>query len=233
MKKVLLGIIGVLILTGCTNKEMVSYYENTKAGGKIDSYQLDLRIYGTYGDKTFNEIVRVDNYKGTQFKVDNIGKNIVVPNMEEEKEPNSEETNDDMLPIFRDNSSYRIDNKNYEFKDNSYVEVETLMYTNPNAYLEVVSKAKKVEELKEEKIGENTYKIYTFKVSKSDMEPILNDSELKGLKLKADASAKVWIDKDSRVHKVIYYLIDGKDRVEINASVFRINIINDMSNLIR
>lgn len=232
MKKILLGIIGVLILTGCTNKEMVSYYENTKAGGKIDSYQLDLRIYGTYGDKTFNEIVRVDNYKGTQFKVDNIGKNIVVPNLDE-KEPTSEETKDDMLPILRDNASYRINEKNYEFKDNSYVEVETLMYTNPNAYLEVVSKAKKVEELKEEKIGENTYKIYTFKVSKSDMEPILNDSELKGLKLKADASAKVWIDKDSRVHKVIYYLIDGKDRVEINASVFRINIINDMSNLIR
>lgn len=232
MKKILLGIIGVLILTGCTNKEMVSYYENTKAGGKIDSYQLDLRIYGTYGDKTFNEIVRVDNYKGTQFKVDNIGKNIVVPNLDE-KEPTSEETKDDMLPILRDNASYRINEKNYEFKDNSYVEVETLMYTNPNSYLEVVSKAKKVEELKEEKIGENTYKIYTFKVSKSDMEPILNDSELKGLKLKADASAKVWIDKDSRVHKVIYYLIDGKDRVEINASVFRINIINDMSNLIR
>lgn len=232
MKKILLGIIGVLILTGCTNKEMVSYYENTKAGGKIDSYQLDLRIYGTYGDKTFNEIVRVDNYKGTQFKVDNIGKNIVVPNMEE-KEPNSEETEDDMLPIFRDNSSYRIDNKNYELKDNSYVEVETLMYTNPDSYLEVVSKAKKVEELKEDKIGEETYKTYTFKVNKSDMESILKDGALKDLKLKSDVSAKVWIDKDNRVYKVIYYLIEGKDKVEINASFFRFNIIKDMKNNIR
>lgn len=233
MKKILLGIIGALILTGCTSKELVSYYENTKAGGKIDSYQLDLRIYGTYDDKTFNEIVRVDNYKGTQFKVDNIGKNIVVPNLGEEKETDSEEPNEDMLPIVRDNASYRINEKNYELKDNSYVEVETLMYTNPNSYLEGLTKAKKVEELKEDKIGENTYKTYVFKVSKSDMEPILKDGELKDLKLKSDVSAKVWIDKDSRVHKVIYYLTEGKDRVEINASFFRINIVNDMSNIVK
>lgn len=232
MKKILLGILGVLLISGCTNKDMVSYYENTKAGGAIDSYQLDLRIYGSYGGETYNEIVRVDNYKGTQFKIDNIGKNTAVPNVEE-KEPNSEETEDDMLPFLRDNASYRIDNKNYELKDNSYVEVETLMYTNPDSYLEVLTKAKKVEELKEDKIGEETYKTYTFKVNKSDMESILKDGALKDLKLKSDVSAKVWIDKDARVYRIIYYLVDGKDRVEINASIFRINIINDMSNIVK
>lgn len=232
MKKILLGILGVLLLSGCTNKDMVSYYENTKAGGAIDSYQLDLRIYGSYGGETYNEIVRVDNYKGTQFKIDNIVKNTVVPNVEE-KEPNSETTEDDMLPFLRDNASYRIDGKNYELKDSAYVEVDTLMYTNPNVYLETISKAKKVEELKEDKIGDNTYKTYSFKVDKKDMEPILKDGALKDLKLKSDVSVKVWIDKDSRVYKVIYYLIEGKDRVEINASIFRINIINDMSNIVR
>lgn len=229
MKKILLGILGVLLLSGCTNKEMVSYYENTKAGGKIDSYQLDLRIYGSFGDETYNEIFRVDNYKGTQFKVDNIGKNIVLP----KEEPTEKEVQDDLLPIMRDNSSYKIDGKSYELKDNTYVEVETLMYTNPNIYLETITKAKKVEELKEDKIGDNTYKTYSFKVDKKDMEPILKDGALKDLKLKSDVSAKLWIDKDSRVYKVIYYLIEGKDRVEINASFFRINVINDMSNIVR
>lgn len=227
MKKILLGIIGVLLLSGCTSKEMVTYYENTKAGGAIDSYQLDLRIYGSYDGKTYNEIVRVDNYKGTQFKVDNILKNNLIP----EQQPTEEK--EEVLPRMVENASYRIDNKNYELKDNKYVEVESLMYTDPNTYLETISKAKKVEELKEDKIGDNTYKTYSFKVNKNDMESILKDGTLKDLKLKSDVSAKVWIDKDNRVYRVIYYLVEGKDRVEINASIFRINIISDMSNMVK
>ena len=120
MKKILFGILGVLLLSGCTNKEMVTYYENNKAGGKIDSYQLDLRIYGNDESNNYNEIVRVDNYKGTQFKVDYISKNIlpVIPEeLEEKPEEGEEENPEETRPFLRDTASYRIDGKNYELKD--------------------------------------------------------------------------------------------------------------------
>ena len=228
MKKILLLVFGILLLSGCQNKEMLTFYENTKVGDKTESYQLDLRIYGNYDSKTYNEIVKIDNYKETQYKIDYISNQ-----KEEIIEETNEETNELEMPLRVDNASYRIDKKNYEQKDGVFVEVESLMYTNPNAYLEVLSKASNVEELKEEKIGLESYKTYSFKVKKADMESILKDGALKDLKLKSDVSAKVWIDKDSRVYKVIYYLIEGKDKVEINASFFRFNIIKDMKNNIR
>jgi len=226
MKKILLGILGVLLLSGCTNKEMVTYYENTKAGGSIDSYQLDLRIYGNYDGKVYNEMIRVDNYKGTQFRIENIANNILPIGSKDEE-------NDGEFPFMVNNASYKINDKNYEYKDGNYVEVKSLMYSNPNEYLETVSKAKKVEKLNDDKIGDATYKTYTFKINKADMEQVFKDSALKDLKLKSDVSAKVWIDKDDRIHRVIYYLIEGKDKVEINASIFRINTITDMGNIIR
>ncbi len=228
MKKILLLVFGILLLSGCQNKEMLTFYENTKVGDKTESYQLDLRIYGNYDSKTYNEIVKIDNYKETQYKIDYISNQ-----KEEIIEETNEETNELEMPLRVDNASYRIDQKNYEQKDGVFVEVESLMYTNPNAYLEVLSKASNVETLKEEKIGLDSYKTYSFKVNKKDMEAILKDGALKDLKLKSDVSAKVWIDKDNRVYKVIYYLIEGKDKVEINASFFRFNIIKDMKNNLR
>ena len=246
MKKLLLAFVGVLILSGCTNKEMVTYYENTKAGGAIDSYQLDLRIYGTFNEKSYSEIVRVDNYKGTQLKIDYISKNdarlnrdvikeeVVDPTLES-KEPNFEDPNGDPIldRLSEDTAIYVIDGKIYERKDGRYTEIESALYSNPNVYLETISKGSNIEFLFDEKIGEENYKVYTFKVSPTNMKPMLDDGVLKDLELKEDVSAKLWIDKDSRVYKVVYYIKDGTDKLEINASIFRINIINDMTNMVR
>lgn len=219
MKKILLTFLGILLLCGCTNKNMHTYYENTKAGGKIDSYQIDLRIYGNYDGKTYNESVRIDNYKGKQVKVNSVKKDMIV------KENESE--------YIGNNEAYKINDKYYEYKDGKYEEVSTLIYSNPNVYLEGLTKAKKVEELNGDTIGDIAYKTYKFRISKSDMKSILKDGILKDLNLKSDATAKIWIDKNNRVFKVVYYLIEGNDRVEINASIFRINTISDMSNAIK
>lgn len=244
MKKILLAIIGVLLITGCANKDMVTYYENTKAGDKIDSYQIDLRIHGTFDKKNYSEIVKIDNYKETQYKIDNISKNDVfrIPEIKTEEQINAENTEidlespmrDPMLDMMmQDNAYYVIDGKNYEKKDGKYVEVDSLMYSNPNVYLETVSKGTNVEFLADEKEGEETYKVYTFKVKKADMKPILEDGVLKDLVLKDDVSAKLWVNKDNRIYRVIYYLRDGSDKVEINVGVYRIDSINDMSNQVR
>ncbi|NLC48073.1 MAG: lipoprotein [Tenericutes bacterium] len=240
MKKIILAIIGVLILTGCTNKELLSYYENTQAGGKIDSYQLDLRISGTYGEESFSEAVKIDNYKGTQFKIDYVSKNLPIITEEsetevEETEENVENEIEDIIPdrLLQDNASYIIDSKKYLKEEGVFKEVNSLSFSNPDVYLETITKGNDFEFLFDEKIGEENYKVFTLKVSKKNMQPILDDGVLKNIELKEDVAVKLWIDKEDRIFRVVYYMKDGDNRLEVNASIFRINTIRDMSNIVR
>lgn len=62
MKKILLIIIPILILTGC-GKNLNKQYEDMQIGN-IESYQLDLRIYGKE-----NKMIKIDNYKNEEFKI--------------------------------------------------------------------------------------------------------------------------------------------------------------------
>ena len=62
MKKILLILIPILILTGC-GKNLNKQYEDMQIGN-IESYQLDLRIYGKE-----NKMIKIDNYKNEEFKI--------------------------------------------------------------------------------------------------------------------------------------------------------------------
>ena len=62
MKKILLILIPILILTGC-GKNLNRQYEDMQIGN-IESYQLDLRIYGKE-----NKMIKIDNYKNEEFKI--------------------------------------------------------------------------------------------------------------------------------------------------------------------
>lgn len=240
MKKIILAFIGVVLLSGCTNKELLSYYENTQAGGKIDSYQLDLRIFGNYGEESFSEAVKIDNYKGTQFKIDYVSKNLPIITEEsetevEETEENVENEIEDIIPdrLLQDNASYIIDSKKYLKEEGVFKEVNSLSFSNPDVYLETITKGNDFEFLFDEKIGEENYKVFTLKVSKKNMQPILDDGVLKNIELKEDVAVKLWIDKEDRIFRVVYYMKDGDNRLEVNASIFRINTIRDMSNIVR
>lgn len=247
MKKVLLLIAGVLVLSGCANKEMETFYDNTKAGGKIESYQMDLRIYGTFKEESFSEIVKIDNYKGKQFKIDYVSDNAdaLRPNSQsrpadiEGEKPEGESdklTTEDYVERLENKASYAIDGKFYKAKDGGFEQVSTLLYSDPTVYLEPVNTAKKVEYLFEETIAETVYKVYTFKVTTKNMQPMLDNSVLSKIKLTEDTDAKVWVNKDEKIYKVEYYLKnkDNKnDKVTINASLFRIDLINDMSNVVK
>ena len=69
MKKVLI-ILSLILLTGCGNKEFKSAYENMNIGKNIESYQLDLRIYGSVDNKRINKMYKIDNYKNQKYKID-------------------------------------------------------------------------------------------------------------------------------------------------------------------
>ena len=71
MKKVLI-VLSLIILTGCGSKEFKEVYENINIGNNIESYQLDLRIYGNRDNKRINEMYKIDNYKNQKYKIDTI-----------------------------------------------------------------------------------------------------------------------------------------------------------------
>jgi hypothetical protein len=235
MKKFLILIVCTLFLTGCgVDKELKENYENMKIGENTESYQLDLRIYGSYDNRTLNEIIKVDNYKNTQFKIDYVSNNNRNPRRENERE---EPQQNEEEPVRIDNALYIIDGTKYRYKEGKYqvVEEETL-YTNTDLYLKSLNNVIKKTELEDEKIGEETYKVYEIIISKGKMEEILKSSVLSKLKLTKDVRAKVWIKENGQVSKIVYYLTESKEDkklLEISASYFRINLINDMSNIVK
>ena len=102
MKKVLI-ILSLILLTGCSSKEFKEAYENINIGNNIESYQLDLRIYGNRDNKRINEMYKIDNYKNQKYKIDtyNLTYYFIDGIMYEEKEIKEEivynKTNDEIF----------------------------------------------------------------------------------------------------------------------------------------
>lgn len=70
MKKIIILLLSIIILTGCTDKELKEEYNDIK--NSIESYQLDLRVYGSFDNKKVNKIYKIDNYKNQKYKIDTI-----------------------------------------------------------------------------------------------------------------------------------------------------------------
>ena len=62
-KSLVLWILLLLAISGCGKKNFDKEYNNMQIGN-IDSYQLDLRIYGKE-----NKMIKIDNYKNEEFKI--------------------------------------------------------------------------------------------------------------------------------------------------------------------
>lgn len=73
MKKIIVFLIAIMFLSGCGENEkennMKIEYQSMKIGDKVESYQLDLRIYGDYNNNTINEMYKIDNYKNEEYTV--------------------------------------------------------------------------------------------------------------------------------------------------------------------
>lgn len=208
-KKNILGLalLGVFLLTGCgTSKALVENYDKMQVSkDTINGYQLDLRIYGIYNDKTINEIIKIDNYLNTQYKITTVGLN------------SDRET------------AYILDGVNYKLdKDSKYTKTtDAIAYSNPNLYLEALNSLKSSEKGETETIASVDYTSYSVTVKASKMEEILETSTLTDIKFKKNIPAKVLIDADGYVYKIVYYLNEamGTDvkKLEVSATYFRIN----------
>ena len=70
MKKLIILLLSIIILTGCTDKELKEKYNDIKKS--VESYQLDLRVYGSFDNKKVNKTYKIDNYKNQKYKIDTI-----------------------------------------------------------------------------------------------------------------------------------------------------------------
>ena len=145
MKKIIL-IFVILLSVSCNNKKMTEEYNNIKeAKDNIDSYKLDLRVYGILNDKKVNEIVKVIN-SAFDYEVNIITSNDVTYGGEIHLAPTFIITDDNIIYINNGKLYVKDDLDKYS------ISKDKLKYTDPSVYLNGLDDIKKIKDIKEEKI---------------------------------------------------------------------------------
>lgn len=227
--KILMSLCAVLLLTtGCSSNALKTAYTKMSVGkgeDQISGYTMNLRLFGLYNGEKIRESVRVQNYEGKNFKVTystDLEKIYYVIDgvnykYKEDKPKNdkNEVTTDDIVEAIQGLEGLIGGDRNNENEvrdevTGSYSKTdEEVPFLNTDLYLTSLKSAKKIEEVKEEKIGDVTYNTYEFIVTKKAMKKLLVETSLKDIEFKKDIEAKVWLDEDGFVHKVVYDLATG------------------------
>ncbi|MDD2203592.1 MAG: membrane lipoprotein lipid attachment site-containing protein [Bacilli bacterium] len=213
MKKILCLVSLLLIVTGCSNSQFEPNYNKMEVSDKgINGYSLYLSVSGKVGEDSINQIIKIDNYKDQEYKIEKPD-NEIPEVREEDKEEIKEEDVDTNKNVF-----YVLNNKLYiAGEDGKYVEdTKNTKYNNPAIYLDGLKTVTNVSEPKEKASGETEYDV-TF--SKKTAEKILKDLELKGLTLSDDIKGQIILNKDGYVKNIIYNIGD----IRINAIYYRVN----------
>lgn len=131
--------------------------------------------------------------------------------------------NDDDLYITKSNLEeeeeyYVIDGKSYALDGDTYKSVNSVEYENSNEFLNKV-KNLSWEKSNAEKIGETTYKVYTFRMKASEIKSLVKNIKVEGNQF----DGKVYIDSNNYVYKIVLNLGDND---KIDATFFRIGMIN-------
>ena len=195
----ILIIIGLLaIRKNNSSNSLTPTVENTSIE-KSKSYKLDLRIYGTYNDKSVNKIIMVTNYENTDKEI------MVIDNSKEE--------------------NYIVkDNKKYKLEDEKLTKVDSVLYENTSVYLDGVNKMKDLKQTEDKSIGKETFKVYKGVISSKDVSDILKEANL-DIKVDKDIETEVWLTSDDYVYKVYYKL----DNLTIYASYFGYGKMNKVN----
>ena len=174
MKKILI-ILSVILLTGCGNEEFKKAYENINIGDNIESYQLDLRIYGNIDNESINEMYKIDNYKNLKYKIDTF-----------------------------DLTYYFIDGKMYEEKEileeTQYSETNENIFYDTNIILEGLNNIKSKKAI-ENDIEGKVLTAYEVKLKDNYIKELLN--KLGYTNNYNDVSGKVYLENDN-IYKIIY-----------------------------
>ena len=178
MKKVLI-ILSLILLTGCGSKEFKEAYENINIGNNIESYQLDLRIYGKRDNKRISEMYKIDNYKNQKYKIDTFNL-----------------------------TYYFIDGKMFEEKEVKeeiqYNETDENIFYDTSIILEGLNNITSKKEIENDLEGKELV-LYEVKLKDDYIKELLN--KLGYTNSYNEASGKVYLENNN-IYKVIYILDD-------------------------
>jgi outer membrane lipoprotein-sorting protein len=214
--KTLILLVIIFPLSGCIFQSTSESYEKMqlKKGG-ITGYCLDLRIYGFTSDKNVNEIVRVENYMDSSFR-------IAIPNIGEPDVLKEE----DYIRNFEE-VTYKINGVVYTMDETGqYIKTnDKIKYGNPSIYLLALKNIKKNSKSIKEKMGDIIYNTYEVMVDKDTMGEILSDTNISNLEVKKDIKAKIYLNKDGYTYRIIYTI----ENVTINANYYGINTVSQIN----
>lgn len=211
MKKILALTLGLLVLTGCGNKNMTENYDNMNIGTNIDSYQLDLRVYGTNNGTSVNKMYKIDNYKNEQFTINTSDATYYVLNGKTYK------TTNDTIGV--DRTKYVTDDS----INSEYQVVDESIFHNTDIFLQGLNNIKTKETTDNDMSATGDYTVYNITLKDSYVKDLLK--ELGFSDSYTDCSGKAYIDKDNNIYRIIYKI----DSLTLNGAFFRINSINELN----
>lgn len=235
IKKILLVIVTILLIAGCTKKELVKNYDNMKIGKDgINGYMFELRIYGIENKKSVNEILRVTNYNNNEFKIVKMGTFVPignpavgegeatdVPEKNIDVTENPRSLNNDTITYVKNNKVYTANAEGiYELNDS-----KNMKYTNPKVYLEGLNNITSLSKGEKQKLGNNEYTFYKATFRKDTINDIIADTNLTKTKATKNVEGEVYIDSNGYVYKIVYKL----DNVTFNINYFNINNVSPIS----
>ncbi|MDD2203184.1 MAG: hypothetical protein PHD78_02230 [Bacilli bacterium] len=205
MKKFLIFVSLLFIVTGCSNGQFMPNYDKMQISDEgINGYYLDLRVYGELNNDIIKKTIKIDNYNNKEYGIVYMDSNIT------------------------DAEGSIVEDKYYLLNDTAYVlnaegeyveDNNDVKYNNTNIYLEGIKKVADISEPKEETIGLSTYDVYEVTFAKRNVQEIIDYLEINNLELSDDVKGQIYLDKDEYVHKIIYNIED----LEIIASYYLID----------
>lgn len=188
MKRIILLVILLLMITGCRDKTLDETYKKMliKEDG-LTSYQVNIRINGDYHQKRLNQYYQIRNYQDEQIII---------------REPSNLTNSENYIIIDKD--------KTYKVTSHNGKETRTILkdfkYEGTDIYIGCLKKLKEVKQEPNKKVNNNTYSVYSIKTNKKTISSILKGTVLEEIELDGDVSGVIWIDKDGYVNKMVYYL---------------------------
>jgi hypothetical protein len=193
--------IGIILASSLFSVDnvLVTAYKKTEISESLNRYKLYFSLTGQTSDKIYHDVVSIENYKGTNYRVTIIKFDIG----EDGKEIVSEE----IMYYVIDGIAYSRDDKN------KYHEIkEEIIYDNTDIYLKGLLNAKEIVYVGKEEMEDNEYEKYTFIIDTKIMSEILKYSNLPDLVFdKKTIKCSALLDSDGFVFRLSYYIDTGLD----------------------
>lgn len=199
MKKIILTMATLLLLTGCGTNIFEDNYNKMQAGTSgMNGYMLDLGVYGTKDDKQIEDNIRITNFNGSEYKIVKVSA-----------------TATDEIYI-KDGVTYLLNSEGIYTQSS-----EKPNYTKTSLYLEGLKNTSSIDKGKVVTIGGIKYTMYNVNFKKETIKTILDDTSLKGTKVTKDGAGEVYVDNKGYIFRIVYKLDNGM----ITANYFNINDI--------